>query len=159
MEAGWWQCEDEEVESALITLAALFSHVERTHHAKQEDAHKHLAEVFGINLDVDPPMRTATLSETEDMAHDDSDEDVKPTRRKAATRAKPANGAKSRAKPAAAAKKTATKGRGKKKKEETDEERDEEEEKLVSEIDDSEDGGEKKHARACRTRRQKLSCS
>ena len=142
-------------------LCVLFSS-ERKNFAKKEDEHKHLAEVFGLNLAIDPPMREATLSETEAAdrdAADDSDgevlEDEKPKSRSrkttpttssararaSAASPKSTTTRKPRAKPAPKAKPTTTaKGRGRKKKEETDEDMEEDYEPK-EEIEESDDGG------------------
>ena len=120
---------------------------ERKNQLRNEEEHKHLAEVFGINLDVDPPMREATLSETEAMdegADSDGDGSVKPKGRKKPVAAKAKAPAKPRATKAGSKAKAPAKPRGKgKKKEETSEDEDEDMDERKEDIEDSDaDGGE-----------------
>jgi hypothetical protein len=137
---------------------------ERQNQLRNEEEHKHLAEVFGINLDVDPPMREATLSETEAMEEggdSDGDGSVKPkSRKKPAAKAAKAP-AKPRATKAAAKAKAKPpakpRGRGKKK-EETSEDEDEDMDERKEEIEDSDaDGGQWRSNIVARTSR--LECA
>lgn len=151
---------------SFLFIAVSFSlFVERKNAVKSEVDHQRLAEVFGINLDIDPPMREATLSEEEAAgagsgSDDDDDSTTGAVKGKGRKKAgAPSAAASSRAKPKPRAKAAASKakpaakgGRGRKKKADSDEDMEEEEKE---EIEDSEDGGqlEEKETRmyACTT--------
>lgn len=124
--------------------------VERQNEAKHKEAAKNLADMFGIDLNLDPPMREGTLSEAEEM-DDDGDEEMATgsKKKKTSTRAKAAGSTttsrRGRGRGAAASRATSSRAkapaRGRKKKVEDEDEEDDEKSEMYDEDGSDEEWG------------------